>query len=237
MMNLKKKYSKITGPLRSYYNYFYGEEEIKFLFKYFKNYKGNYIFVDIGANYGIYTFLFYKNSAYTYAIEPISTCLEYIKKGFLNKKNIEFINKIASNKNGETVLKTPIENGLPIYGKSSVVNNFNNYENIICKTFIMDKYFDEIDSKKHEIIFIKIDVEGHELEVLQGAAKIISNKKSLLLVEIEKRHNKKYIEVFKYLIHTGFSVDRLKNGNLQSVAEEEVQNIMLVANNFVFKNY
>jgi len=59
----------------------------------------------------------------------------------------------------------------------------------------------------------------------------------LLLVEIEKRHNKKYIEVFKYLIHTGFSVYRLKNGNLQSVAEEEVQNIMLAANNFVFKNY
>ena len=237
MINFKKKYPKITGPLRSYYNYFYGEAEIKFLFKYLKKYKENYIFIDIGANYGIYTFLFYKNSAYTYAVEPISACLQYIIEGLDNKKNIEFINKIASNKNGETVLKTPIEKGIPVYGKSSVVNNFNNYQNNICKTFIVDKYFEEIDSKKHKIIFIKIDVEGHELEVLQGAAKIISNKKSILLVEIEKRHNKKYIEVFKYLIDIGFSVYNLKNGNLQPVAAEEVQNIMQVANNFVFKNY
>ena len=108
------------------------------------------------------------------------------------------------------------------------------------KTKVIGKrvhYFEEIDSKKHEIIFIKIDVEGHELEVLQGAAKIISNKKSLLLVEVEKRHNKKYLEVFKYLIDLGFSIYHVKESRLQPVVFEKVENIMLAANNFVFKNY
>jgi hypothetical protein len=36
--------------------------------------------------------------------------------------------------------------------------------------------------------FIKIDVEGHEMEVLKGASKIICRDKPVFLIEIEERH-------------------------------------------------
>ena len=39
--------------------------------------------------------------------------------------------------------------------------------------------------------FIKIDVEGHELEVIKGAKETINKYNLILLVEIEKRHSKR----------------------------------------------
>jgi FkbM family methyltransferase len=45
---------------------------------------------------------------------------------------------------------------------------------------------DEFDTGR--ISFIKIDVEGHELEVLQGARKLLERDHPVLLIEIEERH-------------------------------------------------
>ena len=43
--------------------------------------------------------------------------------------------------------------------------------------------------------FLKIDVEGHELEVLEGAAKTISRTRPRILVEVRKK-NEASVEAF-----------------------------------------
>jgi hypothetical protein len=49
--------------------------------------------------------------------------------------------------------------------------------------------------------FIKIDVEGHELEVLQGAEQTIRRNTPTLMVEIEERHRKGSVaEVSNFLV-------------------------------------
>ena len=83
----------LTGPLRSYYNYLFGEKEIGFLYKFLKKNKEEFNFFDIGANYGVYTFLLGKKAKRIFVFEPIKECIEYIKAGY-NKNNIVFINKI-----------------------------------------------------------------------------------------------------------------------------------------------
>jgi len=40
-----------------------------------------------------------------------------------------------------------------------------------------------------DVVFIKIDVEGHEEAVLAGAGETLSRAKPVLLIEIEERHN------------------------------------------------
>jgi hypothetical protein len=40
-----------------------------------------------------------------------------------------------------------------------------------------------------DVGFIKIDVEGHELSVLQGGQSLIARDRPILFVEIERRHN------------------------------------------------
>ena len=59
--------------------------------------------------------------------------------------------------------------------------------------------------KHTKVHFIKIDVEGHELNVLKGAAQVLLRDSPLLLVEIEKRHNLENAEmVFDLLEKHGY---------------------------------
>ena len=47
---------------------------------------------------------------------------------------------------------------------------------------------------KKKIGFIKIDVEGHEKNVILGSKEVIKKNKPNLLVEIEERHSKEKVE-------------------------------------------
>jgi hypothetical protein len=44
--------------------------------------------------------------------------------------------------------------------------------------------------------FIKIDIEAHELPVLEGAAEILNRDRPVLLIESEKRHHSEASENF-----------------------------------------
>ena len=53
--------------------------------------------------------------------------------------------------------------------------------------------------------FIKIDVEGHELEVIKGAKETINKYNPILLVEIEKRHSKRPVkETINFINNLGY---------------------------------
>ncbi|HUZ11388.1 MAG TPA: FkbM family methyltransferase [Caulobacteraceae bacterium] len=53
--------------------------------------------------------------------------------------------------------------------------------------------------------FIKIDVEGHEEAVLQGARETIGRNRPALMIEIEERHNRGAIErVFDHFRSDGY---------------------------------
>ena len=68
-------------------------------------------------------------------------------------------------------------------------NKFDNFKEVKVKMKKLDDI--KIDKK---IGFIKIDVEGHELEVIEGAKNTIINNMPVLLIEIEKRHTKEPVE-------------------------------------------
>ena len=59
-------------------------------------------------------------------------------------------------------------------------NVFNKYHQFNVKKNKLDNLI-----KSKNIGFIKIDVEGHELEVINGARKLIKENKPILLIEIE----------------------------------------------------
>ena len=66
-------------------------------------------------------------------------------------------------------------------------------------TNFIGKYYDVVTKKldnfnfTNKISFIKIDVEGHEIEVIEGGKLMIKKNKPVLLVEIEERHSKKNV--------------------------------------------
>jgi len=237
MRNLLKKLPSITGPARSYFNYFFGEKEISFLIKYLKKYKKNFIFVDVGANYGIYTFIFGLKSEFTYVVEPIIECINYIEKGYLSR-NIVLINKVASNDEGDKDLFIPFENNKLLFGRSSINNNFEKTKKINVKSFKLNKLINDIEKLNSELLFAKIDVEGHENFVLEGSLELFKSKKTLLLVEIEKRHNKKYKETYEMLNNNRFKAYYLERKKLKTITDiSEFEDAMKNNINFLFKNY
>ena len=109
-------------------------------------------------------------------------------------------NLALSDVNGTSELK------LPIRSKSIFKNNIeelfklgaatmhpkNTIENFK-KVPVKMKKLDDIEIN-NQIGFIKIDVEGHEKNVLKGGLKTIKNNKPILLIEIEEKHTKEPIE-------------------------------------------
>lgn len=148
------------------------------------NIKINNTFLDIGAHYGYYSLLAHKKEKKIkiIAIEPISSNVEILKKNFeLNKiKNYKIFSSAASDKEEERTFQiTKASDSSGLFGHPLLETK----KIIKLKTIVPDLV---LNNKK--IDFIKIDVEGNELKVLNGLKKTINLNKSIkLLIEFNPK--------------------------------------------------
>ena len=160
-------------------------------------------FIDIGANCGFYTFQL-SNDLNVFAFEPNLEAYGKLKKT-LNKNNI-FKDKIKlypfgiSDRNSVLKMKTKVKFGYIQTGGSSVTNPIeeDGFE-------IFDANFkigDEVLKLNNQKLAIKIDVEGHELNVLKGITRLINNNNCFIQIEVFKNN---FIEVDDFLRANNFS--------------------------------
>ena len=156
--------------------------------------------LDIGVYRGVYSLKLSQNFNQIHSFEPNPLLFPYLNIN-LKKiiKNINLYNLALSNKSGETELKLPVrsksifkENIEELYqlGAASIhpKNEFEDFKKVRVK-------IDKLDNISiNNIGFMKIDVEGHELEVIEGAKVTITKDKPILVIEIEKRHSKRPVE-------------------------------------------
>ena len=199
--------------------------------------------IDVGANWGQYTSILQKHSKKCIVFEPIPELANFLKKVFGSKVLVEQV--ALSSKSGEGVLKIP-EN---ILGFSTIenANTLKGFKKII-ETKVSLKKLDEYDFG--DVGFIKIDVEGHEEDVLQGSEILLRKYHPNLLVECEERHKKNTVEkISKFLKELGYDGYFFIHGKLSSINEfdkeklqnfEDFQNIRnevmqgIYINNFIF---
>ena len=195
--------------------------------------------IDVGVYRGVYSYEMSKYSKNVHSFEPNPIIFEYINKN-LKKiiNNIFLYNYALSNKNEVIDLKVPIrndkynrENFEEFYelGRATIhqENTFKRYE----KFQITSKKIDEFNFKNN-ISFIKIDVEGHELEVIKGGEEIISKNKPILLVEIEERYSQnKVSDTINYINKLGYISHYYDNKILKKTSE--LNNLSLF-NNYIF---
>ena len=156
--------------------------------------------IDVGVYRGVYSYEMSKYSKKVHSFEPNPLIFKYINKNLKKiSNNIDLYNFALSNENKVSNLRIPIRNKKIdkenyeehyLMGRATVheLNNFQDYEKFeITLKKIDDFNFD------NEISFMKIDVEGHEMEVIEGGKLFIKKNKPVLLVEIEERHSKKNI--------------------------------------------
>ena len=169
-------------------------------------------FLDIGANIGIYSYHFKNTFEKIDAFEPLSEItyrLEFYQNEFLKIHNIALSNKV-----GEFQLYIPLIDKKIVPPLASLKKRDSNCEVRIVRVNTLDSYnFDDVD-------LIKIDVEGHEHQVIEGSIKTIKKNMPIMIIEIEQRHIKDRIdEVFRYITSLNYSGFFLNKGELISLNE------------------
>ena len=116
---------------------------------------------------------------------------------------------------------------------------FDNYKSFIVNTTSLDIL------NYQNIGFVKIDVEGHEYKLIEGAINFLKTNKPVLLIEIEQRHNDINIDkIFNIIVNLGYSGYFILNNKLLPLSKFSIiihQNInkRIYINNFFFvpKNF
>ncbi len=138
-----------------------------------KNLRKDDVLFDVGAHIGLFTLpstLIVGENGNIYAFKPSNLNLRFLRKNIkLNQfENIRVIEKLVGLEEGEQDFYEDVENVNPT--GSAIYVDPKNANIISCKKEIItiDKYVDVMDSIPN---FIKIDVKGFELSVLEGALK------------------------------------------------------------------
>ena len=160
----------------------------------------NPVMLDIGANIGNHSLYFAieRHAKKIYAFEPIAETFNILKK------NIE-INKL------ENVI-TPLNIALSDCNTNADIKAFNIRfmgaaqidENI--KGSIEVRTVDSLEIEEN-IDFIKIDVEGHELKVLEGAIKTIEKHRPVIFIELLNNEIEivtNMLEEYGYVLYKGY---------------------------------
>ena len=186
------------------------------------------LFVDIGANDGISALLFHffnkKNPIISF--EPDNFHLKSLNKLKKKIKNYSYENIGLSNKKDSINLYIPKVYGIYI-GQLASTNKHEAYSNvfkilttknlekkiqIIKKTILVNT----LDSFKFDVCAIKIDVEGHELKVLEGAKSTIKKQLPILMIELKNNDAEDIVNFLKKLEYKlyVFENKKLKKINL-----------------------
>ena len=201
-INIKDPIDKII-----FYKNEYEEKQIKFLYDWVKKNKPN-IFIDIGANFGIYSLRISKlfQILKVIAFEPVLTTFNKLKMNIkINNlgRRIKTYNIGLSNTNG---LKKMVALKRRNYIQSGGFS-FNIPKRKLTNEEITQYHKtikgDEILKFKKKKIVIKIDVEGYENKVLSGIKNLLNNNKILLQIEIFDDNLKK---INKFLLEKKFKL-------------------------------
>ena len=159
--------------------------------------------VDVGAHIGLYTLIAAKKvgpSGKVIAIEPDPENFKILKKNILLNllMNVEALQcAVYSTKEKVKLFLPEIEGGRTIFNTVMQDRARTSTENFIeVEANTLDNILESINIT--EVNWIKIDVEGAELEVLKGAVNTLSSNKNISLV-IEIHGIEIYTEMIKYL--------------------------------------
>jgi FkbM family methyltransferase len=170
--------------------------------------------VDVGANIGIYTKELAKLTPKVHAFEPSVRLATLLRKSV--PPNVCVYQQAVSDKPGTATLRTPIKNDKLLASSLATLENnvLDNFTEETVSLAVLD------DAISETIGFVKIDVEGHELKVLNGALRIIETHKPIFLVECEERHGVGNVAgLFDFFAKIKYFGYFLKNGRLTSIEE------------------
>ena len=136
--------------------------------------------IDVGAYTGTYTIGACIQSKVVIAVEPQQRQAEALRRSMPG--NVRVIEAALSNFSGSGLLKLSSIEGGSMSRLDPVASVTDGWPEVSVRVMRMD------DLDYDRVGFVKIDAEGHEVRVLQGALGIIVSDRPIFLIEAEERH-------------------------------------------------
>lgn len=195
--------------------------------------------IDVGANIGQFTWWMRRYAKQVIAFEPIPELAGKLRRSFTGDSSVIVREAAASNVSGTADLAIPVNNdGSDRGAAASLSNDFSSQRTLTVN-------LERIDDLDHGPIgFIKIDVEGHELDVLEGARETLLRDHPTLLVEIELRHHDGEIaSKVAEICDLGYRAEFLFQGKIRPFEDfvDDMQDLEKIGspsdyiNNFIFR--
>lgn len=206
------------------------KKEIEYLNFVISKIEGNAIVFDVGANKGHYAKLildlFGDKLERVYAFEPVPRFYDIINNKFAANQYVNVFPYACSDKNGKDNFYEIVEprnedaEGLSSLKFRDVYNNFS-YNEIIINCIKIDDFVK--DNEISKVGFMKIDTEGHELNVLNGATE--SLKKGIFdFIQIEygdciREAGQDLIDIINILNNTDYKIYDFSEGKYIEINE------------------
>jgi FkbM family methyltransferase len=192
------------------YKYYNGEPEIWIVRDLLP--KGK-LAIDVGSSIGIYSQELAKHASRVVAFEANPRVAKFAR--MVAPSNVAVENVALSSATGETTLRIPINrrnNAIDDLGTIEPKNSLQS--EIIVTEKVATRRLDDYAFPGCD--FLKIDVEGHEEAVLDGAARLIDAQRPVIMIELDDRFNPGIINrVRERLKNFQYSGYRFFNGSLR----------------------
>ena len=183
--------------------------------------------IDVGANFGGYVHFMRHHARRVIAFEPIPEFVERLRHKFPRDVVIEPI--ALSDRTGEAELHIPVIDGVIVSGCSTLsaaaATEYTAHRAVKVRMDRLDNVYGATAG------FIKIDVEGHEQAVLDGAIETIDRCRPRLLVEIEEHLSPGGLERAQvYFSRLGYRGHYVHRGRLEPLEKFSLANLQSPAN-------
>ncbi len=188
--------------------------------------------LDVGANSGQYAnelfVLGYNRKIISF--EPVKSVFDELNAKANNNKNWTAFNFGLGNKEEEVMINiskntysSSLLEMMPNHIKSAPESKYTHKETVRIKT--IDSIYDEI-INDNEVVFLKLDVQGFERNVLEGAKNSLKNIKGVQIeMSLEELYKGEmlFVETIKLLKTFGYNLHSLENGFCDSKSGKLLQ--------------
>jgi FkbM family methyltransferase len=168
--------------------------------------------LDVGANKGVWTWWLAGLSRQVYAYEPNPKLFDILRRNVAD--NVVAEQLALADYNGVSELRVP--HSAKGYSNQGASLSEIKVDGAFLGVEVEAKRIDDLDIT--DVGFIKIDVEGFEYQVMQGALETIARDKPVMVVEIEEVHIKRDVsEVLRFVEGLGYETHALKGNVLNRI--------------------
>lgn len=144
------------------------------------------VVIDVGSNIGITAVIagLLVSSGSVLALEPVKETFEYLERNIERSKssNVKCLNLAVSSMSGRVrLVSEPGYRFAAFVGYEDVMDRYSGYSEEEVAAITLDRLVE--DEGLSRVDFIKIDVEGFELEVLRGSAQVLERFQPAVFLE------------------------------------------------------